>query len=71
MDVGMAVPKPQKLDKVVAVSKQDRVYKDYTSNPIPTSFLASNWSYSQQPNGMHSPQKSYQEKRCIGMGLLV
>jgi len=26
----MAVPKPQKLDMVVAVSRQDRVYKDYT-----------------------------------------
>ena len=24
---------------VVAVSRQDRVYKDYTSNPIPTSFF--------------------------------
>ena len=31
--------KPQKLDRVVAVSRQDRVYKDYTSNPIPTSFF--------------------------------
>ena len=34
-----AVPKPQKLDMVVAVCRQERVYKDYTSNPIPTSFF--------------------------------
>ena len=27
------------IDMVMAVSRQDRVYKYYTSNPIPTSFF--------------------------------
>ena len=35
----MAVTKPQKLGVGMAVCRQDREYKDYTSNPIPTSFL--------------------------------
>ena len=53
---------------VVAVSRQDRVYKDYTSNPIPTSFF-----FQVQP----FPVISYVytvvswTKKDVGMGLLV
>ena len=45
-DVEMAVLKPQKLGVRMAVCRQYMLYKDYTSNPIPTSFFASNF-YSQ------------------------
>ena len=38
-DVGMAVPKLQKLGVGMAVCRQDMLYKDYTTNPIPTSFF--------------------------------
>ena len=41
-DVGMAVPKPQKRGVGMAVRRQDMLYKDYTSNPIPTSFFIPN-----------------------------
>ena len=37
----MAVTKPQKLDIVIAVTSEDRTYNNYTSDPIPTSFLLS------------------------------
>ena len=36
----MAVLKPQKLDIGMAVCRQDRAYKDYTSNPILTSIFS-------------------------------
>ena len=35
----MAVPKTTETRYVMAVCRQDRAYKDYTSNPIPTSFF--------------------------------
>ena len=35
---GCQCQKPQKLGVRMAVCKQDKAYKDYTSNPIPTSF---------------------------------
>ena len=38
-DVGMAVPKLQKLGVGMAVCREDMLYKDYTTNPIPTSFF--------------------------------
>ena len=38
-DVGMAVPKTTELGVGMAVCRQDMLYKDYTSNPIPTSFF--------------------------------
>ena len=38
-DVGRLCQKPQKLG--VGMCRQDMLYKDYTSNPIPT-FFASN-----------------------------
>ena len=34
----MAVPKLQKLGVGMAMCRQDMLYKDYTSNPIPISF---------------------------------
>ena len=34
----MAVPKLQKLGVGMEVCRQDMLYKDYTTNPIPTSF---------------------------------
>ena len=38
-NVGMAMPKTiPKLGEVMVVCRQDMLYKDYTSNPIPTSF---------------------------------
>ena len=40
-DVGMAVPKLQKLGVEMAVCRQDMLYKDYTTNPIPTFFFGS------------------------------
>ena len=38
-DVGMAVPKTTETSVGMAVCRQDMIYKDYTSNPIPTSSL--------------------------------
>ena len=38
-DVGMAVPKPQKLGVGMAVCSQDRLCKDNTSSPISVSFF--------------------------------
>ena len=39
-DVGMAVPNTtEKLGVGMAVCRQDMLYKDYTSNLIPTSFF--------------------------------
>ena len=35
----MAVPKSQQLGVGMAVCRQDMLYKDYTSNPIPISFF--------------------------------
>ena len=35
----MAVPKTTETSIGMVVCRQDRVYKDYTSNPIPTSFF--------------------------------
>ena len=37
-DVGMAVPKTTE-SRCRAVCREDMLYKDYTINPIPTSFL--------------------------------
>ena len=45
-DVGMAVPKLQKLGVGMAMCREDMLYKDYTTNPIPTSFFISNHSVS-------------------------
>ena len=54
----------------MAVGRQDMLYKDYTSNPIPTSFfipeiilrvmLQDYWESNFEP-----------EKKDVGMGLLV
>ena len=39
-DVGMAVPKTTAtIGEGMAVFRQEMLYKDYTSNPIPPSFL--------------------------------
>ena len=35
----MAVPKSQQLGIGMAVCRQDMLYKDYTSNPIPISLF--------------------------------
>ena len=35
----MAVPKLKKLGVGMGVCRQDMLYEDYTTNPIPTSFL--------------------------------
>ena len=49
------------------MSRQDRVYKDYTSNPIPTSFFSM--------IVLCIPRLWYErvalEKKDVGMGLLV
>ena len=59
---------PQKLDTMVAVSRQDRVCKDYTSNPIPTSFFFPSAILSYHSLGIHS---TIMEKKDVVMGLLV
>ena len=50
------------------MSRQDRVYKDYTSNPIPTSFFSMIVLCIYLGSGMRG---LHLKKKDVGMGLLV
>ena len=54
----------------MAVCREDMLYKDYTTNPIPTSFFISNHSVSYATRllgrAIFEPKK-----KDVGMGLVV
>ena len=64
----MAVQNPQKLSIAMAVCRQDRPYKDYTSNPIPTSLL-----FPCHPSAGYTLRllRKVLRKGDVGIGLLV
>ena len=56
----------------MAVYRQDRLYKDYTSNPIPTSFfLLEIFSVSLAMRILGTSMPCGEKKKDVGMGLLV
>ena len=50
----------------MAVCRQDMLYKDYTSNPIPTSFFIPELCYE-----ITDKNNFLSQKKDLGMGLLV
>ena len=66
----MAVPKTTESGCGDGSVQADMIYKDYTSNPIPTPFLLQTAILN---NLIAQPTKSYQVyiKKDVGMGVLV
>ena len=62
----MAVPTKLHVGVGMAVCRQDILYKDYTSNPIPTSFFLPEIVMVYELSPPPPPKK-----KDVGMGLLV
>ena len=55
----------------MAVCREDMLYKDYTTNPIPTSFFISEIILQVMLQDYGEEQFLSQNKKDVGMGLVV
>ena len=67
----MAVQKLQKLGVGMAVCREDMLYKDYTTNPIPTSFFISEIILQVMLQDYWEEQFLSPPKKDVGVGLVV